>query len=102
MDENFGNTIVELIDDENNKYQLEHLDTLEYEDRIFMAFAPIADDDEDEEGEVDIIILESQEEDGEEFFATVDDDELLESVFAKFMERIEQLDSELDNMEELD
>lgn len=102
MDENFGSTIIELVDDENNKYQLEYLDTLEFGDRTFMAFTPVIEEDEDEEEELDIIILESQEENGEEFFVTVDDDELLENVFGKFMERIEQMDTESDDEEELD
>jgi len=99
MDENFGSTIIELIDDENNKYQLEYLDTLEYGDRTFMAFTPVIEGDADEEEELDIVILEAQEENGEEFFVIVDDDDLLETVFEKFMERIEEMDSETDEEE---
>ncbi|MGI6038933.1 MAG: DUF1292 domain-containing protein [Eubacteriales bacterium] len=105
MDDNFGATIVELIDDEDNKYQLEHLDTLELEDRLFMAFTPVTDEDEyneDFDEEIGIIILESVEEDGEEIFATVEDEELLERVFEKFMERVEELESQLDQAEELE
>ena len=40
------------------------------------------------------------EEDGEEIFATVEDEEL-ERVFEKFMERVEELESQLDQAEEL-
>ena len=104
MDDNFGATIVELIDDEDNKYQLEHLDTLELEDRLFMAFTPVTDEDEyneDFDEEIRIIILESVEEDGEEIFATVEDEGFL-SAFLRFMERVEELESQLDQAEELE
>ena len=102
MDDSFGSTIVELIDDEDNKYQLEHLDTIELEDRLFMAFTPVAEEGEDYEEEVGIIILESQEEDGEEIFATVEDEALLDRVFERFMERIEELEAQLEDAGELE
>lgn len=102
MDDNFGATIVELIDDEDNKYQLEHLDTLELEGRLFMAFTPVAEENEDYEEEIGIIILESVEEDGEEVFATVEDEELAERVFEKFMERVEEMEAELGDAGEIE
>lgn len=100
MDDSLGATIVELIDDEDNKYQLEHLDTIELEDRLFMAFTPVTEEGEDYDEEIGIIILESQEEDGEEIFATVEDEELLDRVFERFMERVEELESQLEDEEE--
>ena len=83
MSEEFGNDYITITDDEGNEFELEHLDTIEMDDSLYMAFLP-ADLDEDHD-DFGLIILEVIEEDGEESFISIDDEEELEAVHAKFM-----------------
>ena len=80
------NNIVELIDDEGNKLRYEHLMTFEYRGEWYCAFAPEASAEsaeDDEEGEeVAIYHLVGSEE--SETLETIEDDELLDEVFAEF------------------
>ena len=45
----YSGNIISISDEEGNNYQLEHLDTFEFEGRIYMAFVP-ADLDIDDPG----------------------------------------------------
>ena len=80
------NNIVELVDDEGNKLRYEHLMTFEYRGEWYCAFAPetaaeTAEDDEEGE-EVAIYHLVGSED--SETLETIEDDELLDEVFAEF------------------
>ena len=86
MDENYGSDYISIVDDEGNEYELEHLDTIEFNDELYMAFLP-ANTDEDNE-DFGMIILKVIEEDGQEIFTTVDDDEKLEEIYNQFMEQL--------------
>lgn len=94
MSEEYGGNFVSLTDEDGNELELEHLDTLEYNSAVYMAFFPaeLADDNgqpkEDEEDEAGLIILKVVSVDGEEQLATLDDDEELETVYQKFMESL--------------
>ena len=85
MNSDFGNDYVTISDDEGNDYVLEHIDTIELDDTYYLAFLPTdIDEDDDEYG---LIILQTVEENGEEVLTSIDDDEFLETLFEKFMER---------------
>lgn len=90
MSEEFGNDYITLTDDEGNEFELEHLDTLEYNDETYMAFTPVLAEEtpEDDEAEIEIVILKVEEENGDEILVTVDDEALLDKVYEQFMERI--------------
>ena len=49
MSKEFGNDFMTIIDDDGNEFNLELLDTIDYNGETFSAFLP-ADMDEDEEG----------------------------------------------------
>ena len=85
-DKNFGDDFYSIIDDNGDEFSLEHLDTLEYKDELYMAFTP-ADMDEDDP-DYGLIILKVVEEDGEELFASIDDDDEREAVHKAFMEQL--------------
>ena len=88
MDDNLGDTLYVTINDEDgNEFELEHLDSIEVDDQLFMAFLP-ADMDEDDD-DFGIIILKVIVEDNEEFFVTVDDEKELEALYERFIERLE-------------
>ena len=86
MSEEYGSDYITISDDEGNEFELEHLDTLEYNDELYMSFLP-SDLDEDEESP-EMIILKVVEENGEEIFSTLDSDEELQTVYGKFMEHL--------------
>ena len=86
MSMDYGNDYITVTDDDGTEYELEHLDTLTYEDETYMAFATSETADTDE---VEVILFHVVEEDGEELFESIDDDELMEKIYAIFMDRID-------------
>ncbi len=88
MSDEYGSDFITLTDDDGKEFELEHLDTLEYNGKSYMAFIPA--DTADEADEVDMIILRADEEDGEEVLSTLDSDEELEAVYELFMERLSE------------
>jgi len=86
MNEEYGSDYITVTDEDGQEFELEHLDTIEHKGQTYMAFVP-ADMDEDDE-DYGIIILKVIEEDGEEVFASVDDDEEKDNVYAAFMEQL--------------
>lgn len=87
MSEELGNDFVTLIDDEGNEVEFEHIDTLEYEGKTYLAFIP-ADLSLEEEAEV--VIMQIVEENGEEMLEAVEDDEIADAVFDLVMARAEE------------
>lgn len=82
MDEEFGNDIITVTDDEGNEFVLEHLHTLEYKNEVYMAFLPTDIDEDDPD--YGLIILKVVEENGEEILGSVDDPDELEAVYEEF------------------
>lgn len=94
MSEDFGANIVVLTDDDGVDHEFEHLDTVEIEDNIYMAFVPagIPDDSEDP---IELIILKAdKDENGEDILSTIDDEAELEAVYQAFMEDAYEEDDE--------
>jgi len=86
MSEEYGNDFLTITDEEGNEFELEHLDTTEVDGCLYMAFLP-ADMDENDE-DFGMIILKVISEDDEEVLVTVDDDNELNIVYARFLERL--------------
>lgn len=86
MSEQFGSDYITVTDDDGNEFELEHLDTIEHEGALYMAFLP-ADMDENDE-DYGMIILKVIEENGEEILATVDDESEMASVYDTFMQQL--------------
>ena len=93
MEENLN--IVELVDDETGEtVPFEHLATLEHEGDMYIALMLLDEDHtSDDEGEVVIMKIE-QDEDGNECYVYVEDEELQDNVFEKFLALIEEEDDE--------
>ena len=104
MSEEFGPDFITVSDEDGNEFELEHLDTLEYNGQVYMAFFPAVEGSEDgEEPEEDaggegeeygLVIMKVIEENGEELFSTLDSDEELDAVYEQFMERFFAEDEE--------
>ena len=98
MSEEFGPDFITVTDEEGNEFELEHLDTLEYNGNIYMAFFPAVEGEEGEDGEIvdvdlddeeyGMVIMKVIEENGEELFSTLDSEEEEQEVYEQFMDRI--------------
>ncbi len=86
MDEDYGASFINIEDDEGNQFELEHLDTFEFEGEEYMVFLP-ADMSEDDP-DYGLIILRVVERDGEDSFESVDDEDELERVYNYYMENL--------------
>jgi len=88
----YGNDFITISDDEGNDFVLEHLDTIEINDTFYMAFLPTDISEQDEN--YGIIILKVTEENGEDILVSIDDDdELLESLYETFVDRLAEDES---------
>lgn len=74
MQDDYGSTFLSVSDDEGNQYQLEHLDTFEFEGNVYMAFLPADIDEQDDR--YGLVIMRSGTEDGEDYLFVPEDDEL--------------------------
>ncbi len=72
MSEEYGSDFITIVDESGSEFELEHLDTIEFEGETYMAFLP-ADMDENDE-DYGIIILKTILENGEELLSSVDDE----------------------------
>ena len=84
MSEEYGNDFVTIIDDEGNEFELELLDTIDYDGESFAAFLP-TDMDEDDPDYGLIILSVVNDENGDELFESIDDDDKLQQVYEMFM-----------------
>lgn len=100
MSEEYGSDFITITDEDGNEFELEHLDTIEFQGQTYMAFFPAVDADKSQEDaeldeEYGLIILKVVEVDGEEQLSTLDSDEELDAVYQQFMEAL--FDEEEDN-----
>jgi len=96
MEENFGPDFITVTDEDGNDFELELVDTLEYEGVTYHAMFPAVEEDEDtgeprdvdaDDEEYGLVILKVIEENGEELLSTLDSDEELDTVYQLFMDR---------------
>ena len=73
MSEEFGPDFITVTDEDGNDFELEHLDTLEYNNEVYMAFFPAVSEDAQEGEPADI---------------DLDSDEELDLIYNQFMERL--------------
>ena len=100
MSEEFGPDFITVTDEDGNEFELEHLDTMEYNGQIYMAFFPAVAGEEGEDGQIvdvdpddeeyGMVIMKVIEENGEELFSTLDSEEEELTVYELFMERLFQ------------
>ena len=85
--------IIELTDEDGVTTQFEYLDTIEYQDELYVALMVLSDEEtDDEEGEVLILKIEKDPETDEDIYVSVDDDAISQAVFDKFMEMVDAQD----------
>jgi len=86
-DEELDNIIV-LNDEQGNEVKFEFLDLVELDEEEYVVLLPVSEEGEEDEGEVVILKLEDTDEDAEEeSYVGVEDEEILNKVFAIFKEK---------------
>ncbi len=86
MDNKFGADIITLTDDEGNEFEFEHIDTIEFNGKMYLAFTETNENQNDENVSEIIILRLDKDENGEEVLSTVDDESELEAAYEAFME----------------
>ena len=80
--------IIVLNDENGNEVQFEFLDLVELDDEEYVVLLPVSAEGEEDEGEVVILKLEDTDENSEEeSYVGVEDEEILNKVFAIFKEK---------------
>ncbi len=88
MSDEYGNDFVMLTDEDGNEQEFEHIDTVELDGQVYMAFIPAELAAEDE---AEVVILKVVEEDGEEILASVEDDAEADRVYDIVIQHVEEL-----------
>lgn len=89
-DENFGNNIVSVVDEEGIEHTFEELDRIETDDGRYIALLPIYNEAEeilDGDGEL-IILSVVEDEDGETYLEPIEDEALFNEIGEIFEERL--------------
>ncbi len=91
MSEEYGNSLVTVLDDEGNEHQFELLDAIETDEGRYVALLPIYTEAElalEDDGE--LVILEVVDDEGEDLLVPIEDDEVFENIAEIFQERLEE------------
>lgn len=86
--------ILELMDDEGNKVQFEHLLTFEYGENFYVSLLPVTPLEDFEDGEV--LIMRLEEDGDDDIFLPVETEEELEGAWNAFLELYNDEDEEED------
>ena len=80
--------IIVLNDENGNEVKFEFLDLVELDEEEYVVLLPVSAEGEEDEGEVVILKLEDTDENSEEeSYVGVEDEEILNKVFAIFKEK---------------
>ena len=84
MSGEYGNDFITIVDDDGQEFELEVLDTMDYNGETYSAFLPANMDETDPDYGI-IILRVVTDENGDELFESIDDDEQLQDVYEHFM-----------------
>ena len=90
---NEENNTVELIGEDGTPVQFDHLMTLEHGEHTYILLTPTEPETPDEEGSV-VIMRIDEDADGEDCYVVEEDETVLEPVFNRFLELMEEMESE--------
>lgn len=90
MNEDYGNDILTLVDDDGTEREFELIDRVVTENNEYFALIPTetADNLSDDDGQ--LVILKVIEDNGEEFLEPIEDDEEFDEISEIFMDRLEE------------
>lgn len=87
-----NDNIIELIDEEGEAVQFEHLATIEHEGDYYIVLTELTEEAEaEDDDECDVVIMKiEQDEDGNDVYVYEEDEALQETLFEKFLKMIEE------------
>ncbi len=91
MEEN--SNLVQLQDENGNDVNFEHLMTVEHEGSYYVLLEATEDMDDCKEGEAIILKIIRDDESGDDIYATIEDEDELNTVFEKCMAIMEEEDA---------
>ncbi len=89
MSEEFGNSLVTVVDEDGKEHQFEVLDAIETDEGRYVALLPIYTEAElalEDDGE--LVILEVVNDNGEDLLVPIEDDEVFDAIAVAFEERL--------------
>ena len=89
MSEEYGNSLVSVLDDEGNEHQFELLDAIETDEGRYVALLPVYSEAElalEDDGE--LVILEVVNDEGDDLLVPIEDDEVFANIAEIFEERL--------------
>ena len=91
MEEEYEDNILELEDEEGNVEKFLHIGTIEYRGDWYCFFQKAEPETEEEEDEVVMFLLKEQ--DGEQRLLPLEDEQLMDEVFAEFCHQYEDFEN---------
>lgn len=84
MSEQYGSDFITIVDEDGQEFELEVLDSMDYNGETYVAFLPANMDENDPD--YGLVILRSVlDEAGDELFESIDDEAQLQDVYEHFM-----------------
>ena len=77
---------ITLVDENGEEQQFELIDTVRYDDQTFAIMAPYGELDDESDDEVNLVILRMVQEGEDITLETVEDEDLLDAVYATFQD----------------
>ena len=91
LEEEYEDNILELEDDEGNVEKFLHIGTIDYRGEWYCFFQKAEPESEEEEDEVVMFLL--KEENGEQRLLPLEDEQLMDEVFAEFCHQYEEFEN---------
>ena len=90
MADEYGSDFITIVDEDGTEFELEVLDSIEYNGETYLAVILAGSEDED----MEVSILKSVDEDGEPILCAVEDEIELETVYNLIMDQIYEEEAE--------
>ena len=92
MADEYGSDFITIVDEDGTEYELEVLNTVEYNGVSYLAVIPA--DNGEADTDLEISILKSLEEDGEPLLCAIEDEEELQAVYELIMDSLYEEEDE--------
>lgn len=92
MADEYGSDFITIVDEDGTEYELEVLNTVEYNGVSYLAVIPA--DNGEADTDLEISILKSLEEDGEPLLCAIEDEEELQAVYELIMDSLYEEENE--------
>ena len=89
--EDYGNDIVTLVDENGKETEFEIVDSLVTENNEYFALIPVETAENVDSDDGELVILKVVEENGEEFLEPIEDDDEYNEISEIFIDRLEEL-----------